>query len=421
MSQFRLRFPRAYRLKPVGQREEAALSLVGIGASNKSVLLPYSPNLEYVVASRGVGALPIESRDFRVETLGALPTLWARLRLAFFVKKRKFLKFDEFYLFSAGPKTERRRFTRYNRDMRNIGIEFDSELVGKHPEIVYGWPAEATSPSQLTNCPADAPVAVVAHIYYEDTWSDIAGALRGLTIPFDLVVTTVAGRERLIESVRRSYPRAQIEIMENRGRDIGPFLVLLERGRLDRYRYICKIHGKKSIDGGRETYMGILWRRRLLFDLLGGPRAANAGIDMFVRDPSIGMIGPKVFRLPNDNYPEHLSWSANRLMTLELAERMGVPADKFQLDFFGGTMFWVRPEALKPLRDLHLAADMPYENGLIDGDLPHALERALPTSVLVAGYKLADSESYEAIQARGGTIGIAHSTGSGPLATSVRA
>jgi hypothetical protein len=71
--------------------------------------VPYSPNLEYVVASRGVGALPIESRDFRVETLGALPTLWARLRMAFFVKKRKFLKFDEFYLFSAGPKTERRR------------------------------------------------------------------------------------------------------------------------------------------------------------------------------------------------------------------------------------------------------------------------------------------------------------------------
>ena len=421
MSQFRLRFPRAYRLKPVGQREEAALSLVGIGASNKSVLVPYSPNLEYVVASRGVGALPIESRDFRVETLGALPTLWARLRLAFLFKKRKFLKFDEFYLFSAGPKTERRRFTRYNRDMRNIGIEFDSELVGKHPEIVYGWPAEATSPSQVTNGPADAPVAVVAHIYYEDTWPDIAGALRGLALPFDLIVTTVAGRERLIESVRRSYPRAQIEIMENRGRDIGPFLVLLERGRLDRYRYICKIHGKKSIDGGRETYMGVLWRRRLLFDLLGGPRAANAAIDMFVRDPSIGMIGPKVFRLPNDNYPEDLSWSANRLMTLELAERMGVPADKFQLDFFGGTMFWVRPEALKPLRDLHLAADMPYESGLIDGDLPHALERVLPTSVLVAGYKLADSESYEAIQARAGTTGIAHSTGSGPLPASVRA
>ena len=89
MSQFSFRFPRAYRLRPVGQREEEALSLVTIGVSNKSILVPYSPNLEYVVVSRGGGALPIESRDFRVETLGTLPTLWARLRLAFLVKKKE--------------------------------------------------------------------------------------------------------------------------------------------------------------------------------------------------------------------------------------------------------------------------------------------------------------------------------------------
>ena len=73
-------------------------------------------DLDYVVASRGVAALPIESRDFRVETLGPLPSLWARLRLAFLFKKKKFLKFDEFSLFSVGPKTERKRFTRYNQD-----------------------------------------------------------------------------------------------------------------------------------------------------------------------------------------------------------------------------------------------------------------------------------------------------------------
>ena len=180
--------------------------------------------------------------------------------------------------------------------------------------------------------------------------------------------------------------------MENRGRDIGPFLALLEQGRLDRYRYICKIHGKKSIDGGRETYIGSLWRRRLLFDLLGAPGAANAAIDMFERHPSIGMIGPKAFRLPNGAYSEDLSWSANRPITLRIAECMGMPADKFKLDFFGGTMFWVRPEALKPLRDLGLAADMPRESGLVDGELHHALERILPTSVLLAGYKLANCD-----------------------------
>ena len=415
MNQFHLRFPRAYRLKPVVQRDEDALSLIRVGAGNQSVLVPYSPNLEYVIASRGSAPLPIDCRDFRVETLGILPSLWTRFRLAFFVKKRKFLNFEEFSLVSAGSKAERRRFTRYNRDMRNIGVALDSDLVGKHPELLYGWPAEVASPSQVTDGAADAPVAVVAHIYYEDTWPDIAGALKGLTAPFDLIVTTVAGRERLIESVQRSYPRAQVEILENRGRDIGPFLVLLERGRLDGYRYVCKIHGKKSMGGGRKTYMGELWRRRLLFDLLGGPGAANAAMGMFERDPSIGMIGPKAFRLPNENYPEDLSWSANRPMTLKIAERMGVPANKFQLDFFGGTMFWVRPEALKPLRDLRLSADIPDERGLTDGDLPHALERALATSVLAAGYKLADNDDYDATKPPE-MAGVAHSTGVSPPA-----
>jgi lipopolysaccharide biosynthesis protein len=298
----------------------------------------------------------------------------------------------------------------------NIGVGIDSDLVAKHPELLYGWRDEPGPTAQDTDHPAIVSMAAVAHIYYEDTWPDIAGVLRRLTVPFDLIVTTVAGREQLIEAIRRSYPRVEIEIVENRGRDIGPFLVLLERGLLDGYRYICKVHGKKSIDGGRKPYLGDMWRRRLLFDLLGAPGAANAAIEMFERDPSIGMIGPSAFRLPNDRYPADLSWAANRPTTLKIAERMGVPADKFQLDFFGGTMFWVRPEALKPLRDLGLVADMPQERGLVDGDLPHALERVLPTSVLVAGYKLANSDGYEGVQAREGMTEIAHSTRAGPPA-----
>ena len=297
-----------------------------------------------------------------------------------FFKKKKYLKYPEFSLFSAGPKAERKRFTRFNQDTADIGFVIDGELVARHPELLYGWPAEDGPPPRTAESAGPIPVAVVVHVYYEDTWPDIAGALRGLTIPFDLIVTTVAGRERLVETIRRSYPRADIEIVENRGRDVGPFLALLERGRLDRYRYVCKIHGKKSMDGGRKTYMGAMWRRRLLFDLLGAPGAADAAIAMFERDPSIGMIGPRVFRLPKEGYAEDLSWSSNRAMTLETRRADGrCPPSEFKLDFFGGTMFWVRPEALKPLRDLGLAADMPYESGLIDGGLPHAVERAAPT------------------------------------------
>jgi lipopolysaccharide biosynthesis protein len=216
--------------------------------------------------------------------------------------------------------------------------------------------------------------------------------LKRLTIPFDLIVTTVPGRERLIEAVRRDFPLADIEVMENRGRDVRPFLVLLERGRLDRYRYVCKVHGKKSSDGGRMSYMGSLWRRRLLFDLLAALGLAEAIVERFERDASIGMIGPRAFRLPSETYSEELSWSVNRPMVLELAARMGVASDRFRLDFFGGTMFWVRPEALRPLRELGLAGTFEEEKALLDGGLEHATERLFATSVVAAGYRLANSD-----------------------------
>src|ERR1700690_1457885 len=159
-------FPRAYRLKPIARREgdDAPISLLQIGASNQGVLVPYSPNLHYVGSSSAGGVLPIKSTDFRVETLGALPSLWARLRLAFFFKKKKYLKYEKFSLFSSGPKAERKRFTQYNTDTTNIGVATDSDLIAKHPELLYGWPAEVDPAPLLTDPASVVSAAVVAHI-----------------------------------------------------------------------------------------------------------------------------------------------------------------------------------------------------------------------------------------------------------------
>ena len=124
--------------------------------------------------------------------------------------------------------------------------------------------------------------------------------LKRLTIPFDLIVTTVPGRDQLAGAVARDFPDAEIIVTENRGRDVRPFLELLEAGRLDRYRYVCKIHGKKSNDGGRISYLGALWRRRSLFDLLAGPGIAESIVRAFEADARVGIIGPRAFRLPSE-------------------------------------------------------------------------------------------------------------------------
>ncbi len=394
MSRLQSFFPRAYRLRPLGPRAGdhiAQLRIKGPEAT-KNLLLPYSIGLGYFVIPAAGGGLVIEAEDFRVEPLDAATSFWVRARLFLLFKKKKYLRFEDFAVFSYGPKPERKRFTTFNQHMFNIGVSLDGDLIAEHPELLEGWDDQDALHPATARAAGPHPLAIVMHVYYEETWGDLAGVLRRLAVPFDLIVTTVPGHERLIEAIRGEFPHAEIEVMENRGRDIRPFLTLLERGRLDRYRYVCKVHGKKSSDGGRKSYMGSLWRRRLLFDLLAAPGLARGIVDMFERDPSIGMIGPRAFRLPSETYSEELSWSVNKQQVLQLAEKMGIPADRFHLDFFGGTMFWVRPEALAPLRRLALAEAFPEEKGLLDGGLEHAAERLFGAAVAAAGYRLAESD-----------------------------
>ena len=384
----------AYRLSPIKTEADDSIAHLRVGASSgsQSVLLPCATGLGYLVVPTSGTDVSIEASRFRLEKLGLLTSLWARLRLALLFKEKKYLEFDGFSIFSVGPKPLRKRFTSFNQNMFNIGLSLDGDTVAAHPELLDGWADNGAPELAAARRTGLDSTAIIVHIYYEETWADIAGVLKRLTIPFDLIVTTVPRRESLVEAIRRDFPDADIELMENRGRDVRPFLVLLENGRFDRYRCICKIHGKKSSDGGRKSHMGAIWRRRLLFDLLAAPGLAASILDMFERDPCVGMIGPRAFRLPSETYSEELSWSVNRKTVLELAGRMGVAADAFRLDFFGGTMFWVRPEALAPLRRLNLSEAFPEERGLIDGGLEHAVERLFGASVTAAGYRLGDCE-----------------------------
>ncbi|HEX9167608.1 MAG TPA: rhamnan synthesis F family protein [Roseiarcus sp.] len=396
MSKFGMSLERATRLRPNRGALDNHVSQIRIGGTSASqiVLLPYSQGLGYFVVPTGGRVRSIEADDFSAESLSLPLSHWVRLRLRLMFKKKKYLEFQDFSLFCYGVRPERKRFTTFNQHMFNTGAALDGRLVTTHPELLQGWaPIEGAKPlAPLTSAPS---AAVVAHIYYEDTWPDIAGVLKRLTIPFDLIVTTVPERDRLVTAVARDFPHAEVIVTENRGRDVRPFLELLEAGRLDRYRYVCKIHGKKSNDGGRISYLGALWRRRSLFDLLAGPGIAQAIIRVFEADASVGIIGPRAFRLPSQSSPLEPSWGKTRPRVLELAAKMGVASNEFRLDFYGGTMFWARPEALRPLRNLKLARAFPDEQGLLDGGLEHATERLFTTSAVVAGFALADSDGYE--------------------------
>ncbi|MBN9602137.1 MAG: rhamnan synthesis F [Afipia felis] len=245
-------------------------------------------------------------------------------------------------------------------------------------------------------CSSEFPaVAIVVHLHYDELWPDFESRLLRLSVPFQLLLTTNGECPELSAKVYARFPDAKILAYPNRGRDVGPFIQLLRDGHLDPYGLICKVHGKRSAASGPRAVFGDIWRRSVLNDLLGSDAQVRTVLSRFVTEPDLGLIGPAHFRLPNEyrhSYGD--TWSNNERLTKNLASRLGYPSELFKLDFFAGTMFWMRREVLDLLKPLDLSLDsFPEEKGQTDGTLQHALERlfgALP-SIAVPTMKIAEA------------------------------
>ena len=116
---------------------------------------------------------------------------------------------------------------------------------------------------------------MVAHVFYHDLWDEIADRIEAAGIAFDLFVTiTDKGKETdaLVERIRARFPAARTLRYPNRGRDVLPFVHLVNAGALDGYQAVCKVHTKRSPH--RED--GDHWRRHLMAGILpAGTTAAT--------------------------------------------------------------------------------------------------------------------------------------------------
>ncbi len=93
------------------------------------------------------------------------------------------------------------------------------------------------------------PIFVHCHIYYPELWPELKTCIQNIhPYPFELFVTMVENHQRIINDILSSFPNAHIEIVENRGYDIGPFVYTLNKIVLDNYSYIIKLHTKRNID-----------------------------------------------------------------------------------------------------------------------------------------------------------------------------
>lgn len=227
--------------------------------------------------------------------------------------------------------------------------------------------------------------AVIVHLYYADLWDDIASHLDNLAQDFDLIVSTPHALDIPREKILTKFPHTFIYECPNRGRDIAPFIRIFNEIEDLGYKYMCKVHTKKSThrkDGDR-------WRNELFDDLLGSEEIVR-NIKNHLDIPQVGIIGPKGNLLSTEHFI-----GGNQPLIDELADQLNLAYWGEPFTFVGGSMFWFKPEAISKILRLNLTEeDFEIESGKTDVTLAHSLERFLGLLALNQGYRILETGTF---------------------------
>ena len=225
-------------------------------------------------------------------------------------------------------------------------------------------------------------IALIVHLYYIEQWDEIKKVLKSFKDKkFNLYLTinnncTVDDINNILEF----DSDARIFAFENRGRDILPFLKVFNMIYPLNYKYICKIHSKKSLhrqDGNR-------WRQYLIKGLLGSLKILHTNLSLLENDSRIGIIVAK------GNILKYNYWiGSNNEMVVDFANKNKIDIPK-DFTFPSGSMFWFKPDALKQFYKNIDFTLFVIENGQFDGTMAHSVERLFGLLCHTNGYELVE-------------------------------
>ncbi len=280
--------------------------------------------------------------------------------------------------------TAKRRFAAQPLVFVNAWNEWaEGAVLEPDTRLGHAW-LEATRAALHPPPAADPRPCAVIHIWYPELLDELAAALRGSGIDWRVVITTTHEHEQQVrERVARLGFDAKIEVFENRGRDILPFLHVANRLLDEGVTVVLKLHGKRST----HRQDGDTWRHELL-DRLLAPERADGILAAFRDDATLGLVHAEGHLQPLDRY-----WGDNHANVDYLVRCLGIqPAQVEHNSFVAGSMFWLRLTALRLLLDAHIeATEFESEAGRLDGTLAHAIERVFSLAVGAHGFHTASA------------------------------
>lgn len=206
--------------------------------------------------------------------------------------------------------------------------------------------------------------ALIIHLYYIEMLETIYDEVKEIKDIFDIYISTIIDiKIEEIQRIKILFPNANIFIFENRGRDVLPFLKILNKIYDLGYETLCKVHTKKSLDRNKN---GIEWGQKLRIELFNNSemiinKLSNNEINFYADEKSC-----KSFKEPFFYFTK----------IKELAKYLNL---EFHNDFIVpiGTMFWCKTNRLYPLINLKDYKYFSIEASYLDNQLEHAVEQII--------------------------------------------
>ena len=235
---------------------------------------------------------------------------------------------------------------------------------------------------------------VFVHVHYQDIWEEMALELsEKIDRPFGLVLTRPPNLSRLTLP-DTPFLRFSKEIeVENRGRDVLPFLKAL-RSELPAVDICLKIHAKRS----PHRTDGVGWRAYMCDSLLSSDSNGLIAYRLLNREKRIGLLAPEGHLLSLEGRLALNRRPMSKMMKALCGEEL--PFDLEQRRFAAGSMFWFRRSALVALSNEQVDRLFPREHGQLDGTAAHAIERLFALLVEREGFVAAGMEAAQPVLAR---------------------
>jgi len=225
--------------------------------------------------------------------------------------------------------------------------------------------------------------ALHIHAYNIENLPQLLHRLGKVTKNISLFITTdKAKKAKEINLILKKHClTAIIEIMPNRGRDIGPFVMMMKQ-HLSDFEIVGHFHLKST----KELNQNIVyqWQNFLYETLLGkNGEMIEKLLCQFKQTQKLGLL------FQED--PCLSGWTKNRGGAESLLNKLAIQRKlPDEIEYPMGNMFWARTAALAPLLQHDWQwSDFPAEPVPYDGSILHAIERLTPFICEEAGFEWA--------------------------------